>query len=58
MSEALSSFLVSVSIIIALALLIPCIEMIAGLLHRKPNYRKPAAVAADSRSESYSRETA
>jgi hypothetical protein len=42
MPEALSSFLISVSIIIALALFVPCIESIAFLLRRKaPKQRMP-----------------
>lgn len=36
MPESLSSFLVSVSIILAVVLFVPCIESIVRLVRRKP----------------------
>jgi hypothetical protein len=51
MPEALSSFLISVSIIIALALFVPCIESIAFLLRRKaPKQRMPETEIQPSKS--------
>ncbi len=36
MSEALSSFLISVSIIVGIALFVPCLELTVRRLRRKP----------------------
>lgn len=39
MSETLTAYIISVALLAALALLVPCIESLAGLLRRGP--RKP-----------------
>jgi hypothetical protein len=58
MPEALSSFLVSVSIILAMALFIPCIESIAKLLRRNADSQKQAAMSKGESGKGYSREVA
>ena len=56
MPEALSSFLISVSCIIATAMLVPCIESIAKLLRR--NAPRPATILQAESAKVYSREIA
>ncbi len=56
MPEALSSFLVSVSCILAIAMLVPCIESIAKLLRRGAQQR--TNLAQREPVEAYSREIA
>jgi hypothetical protein len=45
MSETLTAYLISVAILAALALLVPCIESIAGLLRRSARKQDTSSVA-------------
>ena len=56
MPEALSSFLISVSCIIAIALLIPCIESIAKLMRRST--QRTGNTVQTEPAEAYSRKAA
>jgi len=56
MSEALTTYLVSVALLAALALLVPCIESLVGLMRRSP--RKPDTSPAPQPAESRKRHIA
>jgi hypothetical protein len=63
MPEALSSFLVSVSVIVAAAFFIPCIESLVRILRRNAQHsssrpRIPVAAAQPKPAKSYRREAA
>ncbi len=56
MPEALSSFLVSVGVIVAVVLFIPCVESVVRLLRRSPHDEGPDLQSEEA--EVYSREVA
>jgi hypothetical protein len=55
MSESLSSFLITVSLIVALALFVPCIEALVRLARRAA---KPVIAPSGEAAPGYSREVA